>query len=274
MTSAKFSTDQLKKFCAKAQHIYEELGQWAADYFIIESIKKIKKTVDVEKGIFAGWKRNENSYLLRLLNKIPIADLTSGETPRVSPKLDQLISFLTENDEPYFSGLVFVQQRATVSVMSELLSIHPRTRNRFRCAPYVGLSNSANRKQNMGELLDPLAMCDTLDDFRQRRKNLIISTDVLEEGIDITACHIVICFDKPPNLKSFVQRRGRARQEKSTYAIMLADNDASANLNDFQKLEAEMLRTYIDDSRLLQKVSDLERIEEKVMGEFGVRRTG
>lgn len=274
LTGEKFCADQLKKFCAKAHHIYKELGQWAADYFIIESIKKFKKTVDIEKGIFAGWESNEKAYLLSILTKIPIADLTIGETPQVSPKLDRLISFLTENEQPDFSGLIFVQQRATVSVMSELLSIHPRTRNHFRCAPYVGLSNSANRKQNIGELLDPRAMSDTLDDFRNRHKNLIISTDVLEEGIDITACHMVICFDKPLNLKSFVQRRGRARQEKSTYAIMLAGNDASANLNDFQRLEAEMLRTYMDDARLLQKVSDLERIEEKVMGEFGVRRTG
>jgi ERCC4-related helicase len=93
-------------------------------------------------------------------------------------------------------------------------------------------------------------MCDTLDDFRYRRKNLIISTNVLEEGIDITACHMVICFDKPPNLKSFV-RRGRARQENSIYAIMLAGNDASTSLNDFQKLEEEMLQTYLDDERLL-----------------------
>jgi ERCC4-related helicase len=54
-------------------------------------------------------------------------------------------------------------------------------------------------------------MCDMLNDFQQRRKNLIISTNVLEEGIDITACYMVICFNKPPNLKSFVQRRGRAR---------------------------------------------------------------
>jgi ERCC4-related helicase len=99
-----------------------------------------------------------------------------------------------------------------------------------------------------------------LDDFRQGRTNLIIASDVLEEGIDIIACHLVICFDKPPNLKLFIQRRGRARQEKSTFAIMLADDDVSASLNSWQELEEEMLRVYQNDARLLQEVSDLENI--------------
>jgi ERCC4-related helicase len=269
----KFCAGQLKIFSAKAQHIYEELGPWAADYFVNESIKKFRKTVDTEKGIVAGWESREKAYLLRTLDKINVPDFSSGDTPQVSHKLDRLISFLGENKHSDFSGLVFVQQRATVSVMSALLSVHPRTKNHFRCAPYVGLSNSANRKQNIGELLDPRAMCDTLDDFRSRRKNLIISTDVLEEGIDITACHMVICFDKIPNLKSFIQRRGRARQQKSTYAIMLTSNNTSAKLNYFQELEEEMLRTYQNELRLQEKVSALESIQEDVTDEFRVAST-
>jgi ERCC4-related helicase len=271
--SENFCAEQLKRFQAKAQHIYEQLGPWAADYFIIESIKKFRKTVDNEKGIFAGWEIRTKVHLLHMLNKINITVPPSGDPPRVSDKLDRLISFLGENVHPDFSGLVFVQQRATVSVMSALLSVHPKTRNRFRCAPYVGLSNSANRKQGIGELLDPRAMCDTLDDFRSRRKNLIISTDVLEEGIDITACHMVICFDNIPNLKSFIQRRGRARQEKSTYAIMLASNESSAKLKGFEELEEEMLQTYQNELRLQEAVSALESIREDVTDEFRVEST-
>ncbi len=273
LTGEKFCADQLKRFRAKAQHVYEQLGPWAADYFIIESIKKFKKTVNVEKGLFVEWQSKEKAYLLEILAKIEMPDFSTGDTPEVSPKLERLISFLSDNKHPGFSGLVFVQQRATVTVMSELLSTHPRTRDHFRCAPYVGLSNSANRKQNIGELLDPRAMCETLDDFRNRRKNLIISTDVLEEGIDITACHMVICFDKIPNLKSFIQRRGRARQEKSTYAVMVASDGASAKLDDFQDLEEEMLRVYQDEARLRERISALESIEEDVTDEFRVECT-
>lgn len=273
-----YCVEQLNKFYSKARHIYDELGQWAADYFIAESIRKLQKMVDTNEEISFGLENDEKAYLLGILTKVPrtelVSDLRTVDSLQISAKVDSLISFLAKEEHDKFSGLIFVRQRATVSVMTKLLSIHPKTRDRFRCAPYVGLSNSANRKQNIGELLDPRDQCETLENFRQGRTNLIIATDVLEEGIDVTACHLVICFNKPPNLKSFIQRRGRARQEKSTFVIMLADDDVSASLNSWQALEGEMLRVFQNDARLLQEVSNLESIQEDIEDEFRVESTG
>ena len=273
-----YCVEQLNKFYSKARHIYDELGQWAADYFIAESIRKLQKMVDTNEEISFGLENDEKAYLLGILTKVPrterVSVLRTVDSLQISAKVDSLISFLAKEEHDKFSGLIFVRQRATVSVMTKLLSIHPKTRDRFRCAPYVGLSNSANRKQNIGELLDPRDQCETLDNFRQGRTNLIIATDVLEEGIDVTACHLVICFNKPPNLKSFIQRRGRARQEKSTFVIMLADDDVSASLNSWQALEGEMLRVFQNDARLLQEVSSLESIQEDIEDEFRVESTG
>jgi Lhr-like helicase len=266
--------EQLKKFCDKAQHIYVELGQWAADYFILESITRLKRAVEAD----FGWADDEKAYLLQELNPLSqtrlLTDFTASECPRVSPKLERLISFLIVEDRPYFSGLIFVRQRATVSVLSELLSIHPKTKDRFRCAPYVGLSNTTSRKQSIGELLDIRGQRETLTEFRDGGKNLIIATDVLEEGIDVTACHLVICFDNPPNMKSFVQRRGRARQKKSTFAIMVPEGNTSISFDNWQKLEEEMIRAYQDDTRRLQEVSLLENIQEDVTDTLRIKSTG
>lgn len=278
LTGKTYCSEQLKKFTGKAIHIYEELGLWAADYFIVETIQELKKMLNSQKGLFIGWDNDEKAYLLSKLSHVAIAgttiDPTISDSSQISAKFDCLISFLTRDEQREVSGLVFVRQRATVSVMSKLLSVHPKTRNRFRCAPYVGLSNSANRKNNIGELLDLRAQGGTLDDFREGRKNLVITTDVLEEGIDITACHLVICFDKPPNLKSFVQRRGRARQERSTFAIMLASDDRSGGIESWQQLEDDMVRAYQSDDRVRQQISNLESIEENDMQRFRVESTG
>jgi Lhr-like helicase len=272
------SEQQLQKFMDKAKHIYEELGPWAADYFILESITRLKRTVEVEKGLFFAREDNERAYLLEKLSQIPTkrlrTDFTANDCPPISPKLDQLISFLIKEDHAEFSGLIFVRQRATVIVMAELLSVHPKTKNRFQCAPCVGLSNSASRRQNIGELLDLRVQRETLTDFRDGRKNLIIATDVLEEGIDVTACRLVVCFDSPPNLKSFVQRRGRARQKQSKFAIMVAKDDISATFDNWQKLEEEMIRAYQDDARRLNEVSALENMSEDVTDTFRVETTG
>jgi hypothetical protein len=277
-TRKNFSGEQLKKFSETAKHIYEELGPWAADYFILESIARLRRAGETEKEVYLECKDYEKAFLIETLSKIPTTglqnDFSAGNSPQISPKFARLLSFLMAEDQPEFSGLIFVRRRATVSVMHELLSVHPATKDRFHCAPYVGWSNTASRKQNIGELLDVREQRETLTDFRDGRKNLIIATDVLEEGIDITACHLVICYDSPPNLKSFVQRRGRARQKQSTFAIMLAEGDMDGTLNNWQQLEEEMIRAYQDDARRLQEASTLEMISEEVTDRFRVESTG
>lgn len=168
-TGKTYCREQMKIFCEKARHIYEELGQWAVDYFILESITRLKRAVEIKKKMLFGWEDDEKVYLLQELSQVPLTklrtDFTISECPQVSPKLECLISFFVVEDQPDFSGLIFVHQRATVNVMSELLSIHPKTRDRFHCAPYVGLSNNASRKQSVGELLDIRAQRETLTEF-------------------------------------------------------------------------------------------------------------
>jgi len=98
-----------------------------------------------------------------------------------------------------------------------------------------------------------------------------VATDVLEEGIDLTACHLVVCFDQPSNLKSFIQRRGRARQKQSTFAIMVADDDTSDAIKRWQELEEEMIRLYKDHKRTLQNLEQLEELPEGVGFQLSLR---
>jgi endoribonuclease Dicer len=51
--------------------------------------------------------------------------------------------------------------------------------------------------------------------------NLLFSTDVAEEGIDIPDCSCVIKFDLPTTTRSYIQSSGRARQKDSQYILMI-----------------------------------------------------
>uniref|UniRef100_A0A0N4ZYI6 RNA helicase n=1 Tax=Parastrongyloides trichosuri TaxID=131310 RepID=A0A0N4ZYI6_PARTI len=63
-----------------------------------------------------------------------------------------------------------------------------------------------------------------LHNFRQGNLNILVSTDVLEEGIDIRHCNLVIRFNFPKNFRSYVQGRGRVRHKEGIY-ILLSDTD-------------------------------------------------
>lgn len=61
--------------------------------------------------------------------------------------------------------------------------------------------------------------------FRKHQINVLCATNVLEEGIDLQMCNIVIMFDEPLSYSSYMQSKGRARMKTSTYLMMVKDED-------------------------------------------------
>ena len=61
---------------------------------------------------------------------------------------------------------------------------------------------------------------ETLRRFDAGDFNLLFATDVAEEGLDLRSCQLIINFDSPDTVKSFIQRKGRARSQNS-YIISL-----------------------------------------------------
>lgn len=51
--------------------------------------------------------------------------------------------------------------------------------------------------------------------------NLLVATKVGEEGLDIQSCCLVVRFDPPETVASFIQSRGRARMRHSEYAFLV-----------------------------------------------------
>lgn len=255
-----FCAEQLEKFLERSYHMYVELGGWAVDYFIQASIDQLRRSIEND-GSMTTLDRAERVYLLELLLSLPLPENTT-ESTHISPKLEILLSFLDEMDHPEFSGIIFAKRRSVVSVLTRFLSLHPATKDRFRCASYVGWSSTRN--ESLGDLLTRDMQRDTLSEFKEGRKNLIVATDVLEEGLDVSSCRLVICFDKPANVKSFVQRRGRARHEQSTYAIMLSTEEDSLVLSQWCALEQTMIEAYQQEERQHREACELEATQENV----------
>lgn len=66
---------------------------------------------------------------------------------------------------------------------------------------------------------------------------MLIASEVVEEGIDVKICELVVNFDLPETLKSFIQRRGRARAINSSMIVMVPlSEQGSRYLYDMDKL--------------------------------------
>ena len=264
--------DQIKGLYDRALAVHYELGSFAAEYYIRQCVAKLRQGAG--SSIIVGMEDSEKLYIRRKCAEVVVFEQEGSplESRHSTPKVLALIECLQKLDYTAFSGLIFVRTRAEVTVLSHLLSIQISW---LKVATFVGESGFSGRRNILGDLADLRNQTGTLDDLRFGRKNLIVTTNALEEGIDISACNVVICFDKPPNLKSFIQRRGRARRAASKYVIMFEEDGSQIDtIRTWHELEEEMRRTNMDESRLVENIQSLESVEETTERELVVQASG
>jgi hypothetical protein len=287
--------DQLKSFVETSWKIYEELGTWACEMYIYCCIKYFASKQQDYVFYSDSLSRDEASYLLSILKTLNLSMDYANQDPQphsITPKAEVLINtLLAEAGIPRetklleeqqtatqaFSGIIFVETRAAVIMLKKLLQAHPSTKNRLILGASVGTSTSSQRKAKISDCLANSELDEELeiilDDLRVGKRNLLVSTNVVEEGIDITACNTVICFDEPKSLVSFIQRRGRARDIKSKYIIMFPKQEKTSGLPKWAHLEEAMKEKYMDDMRELERIDKREELL-RTHREFTVEATG
>src|SRR5690242_8210202 len=273
-----YCVEQLKTLTGKTQDLALELGLPAAEWYLHQCMEKFEQSV-IHAEQLLDWSNEEKQHLLGILRQIPSQPLSPCPPLNIDPlsqKAETLIKILVSEaqENPDFTGLVFVEQRIWVAVLAEILSVHPRTRDLFRVGTFLGPSSSSKRKATIAAFAEPKNQQTTLEDFRVGTKNLILATSVLKEGIDVSSCHLVICFERPKNLKSFVQRRGRARMQKSKYFVFMPQMAGGNSPETWEILEQEMKRAYLDDLRQSRLAGEEEAEEEKGSRCFEVDSTG
>lgn len=72
--------------------------------------------------------------------------------------------------------------------------------------------------------------------FNEQKINVLVTSEVLEEGVDIQSCNYVIRFDSVKTFPSYVQSKGRARSDGSKFIVMVP------NLKKFEKMHLEYIK--------------------------------
>jgi superfamily II DNA/RNA helicase len=86
----------------------------------------------------------------------------------------------------------------------------------------------------------------SLADFSSGLKNILVTTTVAEEGMDIPEANCVIRFDPLQTGVSMVQGRGRARQEDSSHIITAQRSDRPIQtFENVENIQAELCSTFV-----------------------------
>lgn len=157
--------------------------------------------------------------------------------PKRTTKLNQLFIIL-RSLKPDEKTILFIDRRISAFVLASLIEKEESLKSNIYCKAIVGHDKPGESSSLIR--LSPKEQQIILSRFRKEIDddglNLLVSTSVLEEGIDVAACNSVIRFDMYKNFTSYVQSRGRARAANSKYYIFFNQNDA-VQLKNFENRE-------------------------------------
>ncbi|GLT72572.1 hypothetical protein SLA2020_444960 [Shorea laevis] len=149
-------------------------------------------------------------------------------------------SLLEYRDLEDIRCIVFVERVITAValhyLLNELLPKYNSWKSKYIAGNnYSGLQSQTRKKQN-----------EIVEEFRKGMVNIIVATSILEEGLDVQSCNLVIRFDHPSTVCSFIQSRGRARMQHSDYILMIDSEDSATR---------SRLEKYLDSVDIMRKAS-------------------
>ncbi|XP_022241304.1 endoribonuclease Dicer-like isoform X2 [Limulus polyphemus] len=209
---------------------------------ILEAFKPSSKAGDHENNIITG---------------MPESRLVTKEKSKLADESD------------YLCGIIFVKQRSTAFLINLWLTEVSKAYTEYSFIKsdfVVGHGLGGTSKTTKEAFMSFRKQEETLKRFRNHDCNILIATSVIEEGMDVPKCNLVVRFDPPPDYRSYVQSKGRARAPGSHYILMVSVDKKEELLNtvqDFFKIEKLLLRKCHD-----REMHDEKQIADHVINEF------
>lgn len=204
------------------------------DFSIMKSISAVAEALKIQHGLELLETQGMNALVI-YLNKL-VKEGEKGKTKAVKnlvqdinfrnalakanhhialdhPKLTRLKEIILENKDKKI--IVFNQYRDSIKVLEKELNQIEGVKAKV----FVGQNNKDGRGMTQKKQLD------MLDKFRENEFNVLLSSSIGEEGLDLPKVELVIFFEPVPSAIRSIQRRGRtARLEEGKVIVLMTKN--------------------------------------------------
>ncbi|XP_032058810.1 probable ATP-dependent RNA helicase DHX58 [Aythya fuligula] len=235
-----------ERFCRKTRACALHLRKYNDALLINDAVRMIDAFQHLQQ--FYAMERDMKDPTERFLattfeeNRASLLALTGCQLYE-NPRLSKLEEILRENFQPQGSsrGIVFTKTRQSAhSLLSWLQDATALSGQHIRAAVLTGAGYS-NQTRHMTQNEQQ----DVIRQFRRGDLNLLFSTSVAEEGLDIPKCNIVVRYGLMTNEIAMVQARGRARAENSVYSVLAKANSREVSREQLNENLVELMERAI-----------------------------
>ena len=187
--------------------------------------------------------------------------------PRGNPLVENFVETVSKifEENPTSRALVFISRKKYASSIYSLLCHHPAVQGLVKPAIITG---SHDRETGPG--MTHKEQQRVMARFRTGESNLVVSTSVLEEGLDVAECNLVVRYQYVTSDIGQLQAHGRARAEDSQ-VITIFSSDSRKAFQEHRNTELNLLVNEIFAEKCfptgLDFEQELKKIQQKTISE-------
>ncbi|UCD20755.1 MAG: DEAD/DEAH box helicase [archaeon] len=167
------------------------------------------------QGLYDQARKKQSKGVVRLVNSKEFQEayllaISLKNTDFEHPKLERLKELIKEEFKEGFKAIVFSQYRDSVNKINKEL-----TSAGFKSNVFIGQASGR---------LDGLSQKEQqqiLQKFKDNKINMLVSTSIGEEGLDIPEVNMVVFYEPVPSAIRKIQRRGRTARLKPGKLVIL-----------------------------------------------------
>lgn len=234
LESAAMDRIRLRDVLAARQRILEEAAQGKRDVkpylgYVYASVHAIRAIEFLETQGFPALKEHldglqekakkrtspglrmilEDPRMVRVASTVNSLVAKEADHPKVTELIKGVRAALSKGARRI---MVFTNYRTTAARLVDVL-------NKVEGVSAVRLVGQASRARDRGLTQKKQIMI--LDDFKSGTFNVLVATQIGEEGLDIVECDEVIFYDTVPSAIRYIQRRGRTGRKGPGEALIL-----------------------------------------------------